>query len=248
VSESIGALLGAVLPAPERDAVLRRLGGDAPRASMLLGLLEFVGGTALLHDDANAFFHRLTDEVTTAFVEIANQRVPTPEEALGFTWSGAAIWLGWLLRPQTWLLISIPLVGLARVGTYLTVREPFGEPLLWAALRLKDLARELLRRGRLRLAFGAADLPDQVSRSGSTGLIVLASRPKAEWNDAVTIDVAGTHYRLLEHEEVVRPGGRRHRYHLVRIGEHDLIRRLIAYEPPQQVVAPRPDPASLDPG
>jgi hypothetical protein len=226
-----GALLGALLPAPERDAVARRLGGDAARASGLLGAVQFVVGVDLVHGSAMAYLTRLADEVATEFLGIAMRRSVSPEDALGLTWGGAVVWAGWLLRPTTWLLSSVPIVGLLRVATYLATREPIAEPAVWAALRLAQRARAAAAAVGERIAFASPAAADGLEREGDD-LLVYTPRARPDWTSAATIEVDGRFFRVASHDEAIRLGGRRHRYRLTLAGEHEVIRRFLRYEPP----------------
>lgn len=227
----LASLLGALLPSPERDAVARRHGGDAARASGLLGVVEFVVGLDLLYDSSIAWFQAITNEVTDAFLQVAARNSLSSGDALGFTWSGAVIWFYWLLRPATWLLISVPAVGLLRAAAYLTTRQPIAEPAVWAAVRLIQVARRALAASSERVEFGPAARPDEVEVDDDD-LLVYTPRPRPEWIPAATIEIAGRFYRVAALDETLRRCGRRHRYRLTPAGEHDVIRRLVRYEPP----------------
>lgn len=226
-----GALLGALLPSPERDGVARRFGGDAARASGLLGAAQFLIGVDLVHGDAMAYLTRLADQVAEEFLGIAMRRSVSPEDALGLTWGGAVVWAGWLLRPTTWLLLSVPIVGLLRVASYLTTRQPIAEPAVWAALRLAQRVRRAVGAVGERLAFASPAAADELERDGDD-LVVYAARARPEWSAAATIEVDGRFFRVAAHDEAARPGGRRHRYLLTLADEHAVIRRYLRYEPP----------------
>lgn len=227
----LASLLGALLPAPERDALARRHGGDAARASGLLGAIEFVVGLDLLYDSSMAWFHSVTNEVTDAFLQVAARNSLSSGDTLGFTWSGAVIWFYWLLRPATWLLLSVPAVGLLRAAAFLTTRQPVAEPAVWAAVRLVQFARRALAAGSELVEFGLAAQPDEVEVDADD-LLVYTPRLRPEWIPTATIEVAGRFYRVAELDETSRRSGRRHRYRLAPAGEHDVIRRLVRYEPP----------------
>lgn len=228
----LASLLGALLPEPERSALARRHGGDAPRASMLLGAAQFVLGARLVHDDVMSFLRRGAEAMTTEFMRLAETRQVTSEEALGLTWGGSVVWLHWLLRPTSWLLLSIPAVGLLRAAAYLGPREAIAEPSVWAVARLLRLGRRLVGAASERAEFGDAAALDEVVAEGAAILLVHAARPRPEWNDAVTIECGGRYFRVARHDEVHLHGVRRHRYRLVEAGEHDVIRRLLSYRPP----------------
>lgn len=228
-----GSLLGALLPEPQRGAVERRWGGDAPLVSFVLGFFEFVAGVNWLYQSAMAFLLPMADQIATAYLEEANRRTVGAEETAGFTLGGAVLWLVWLIRPTTWVLISIPLVGLLRVAAFMTTRQAIAEPAVWAGVRLVTLGRERVARTRERAEFGAATEPDEVDAEGGHELFVHTARPRSDWNEGVTIEVAGRYYRVTDLDFVARAGRRRYRYRLTEAGEHDVIRRYVGYELPK---------------
>ena len=121
----LASLLGALVPEPERGALVRRFGGDPPRASLLIGAVEFVAGLNFLYESGMAHFRAAGEAMAIEFLRQAERATPSTEQAMGLTLGGAVVWLAWLLRPTTWLLISIPLVGLLRSSAYLTASEIF---------------------------------------------------------------------------------------------------------------------------
>jgi hypothetical protein len=231
----LASLLAALLPEPERGALVRRHGGDPPRASMLVGATQFVLGARLVHDSVMSHLRRGAEAMSVEFLRLAETRQVRGEEALGLTWGGAVLWLDWLLRPTSWLLLSLPVVGLLRAAAYLGPREAIAEPSVWAAARIVRAARRALGAASVRAEFGDAAAPDEVSVEGDAVLLVHTARPRAEWNDAVTIEVDGRFFRVARHDEVHLHGRRRHRYRLAAAGEHDVIRRLLRYELPPPV-------------
>jgi hypothetical protein len=64
-------------------------------------------------------------------------------------------------------------------------------------------------------------------------LLVRTARPKREWRDGVTVEVAGSFYRVAARDLADGPAGRRHRYRLAPAPEHEVIRRLVRYAPPE---------------
>jgi len=228
----LASLIGALLPDPERSAFTRRWGGRPAPASMLLGIVEFVGGVHLVYESAMGYLAAVSAEMAAEYLRQAEQRSIGAAETLGLTWGGAVVWVTWLLQPTSWLLLSIPAVGLARSSAYLTVGEAFGEPLAWAALRFVETLRRLRDRAAERALFGSAESPDEIETDEDGALLVHTARPRPEWNDAVTIEIAERFYRMTRHEQVERAGGRRHRYRLVEAPEHEVIRRLVRYEAP----------------
>jgi hypothetical protein len=228
----LGSLAGALLPEPERGAVVRRFGGDPPFASLLIGALEFVGGTGLVHDNAMNHLRAWSDRLATEFLAVAERTALTAEQTVGFTWGGAILWLDWLLRPTSWLLLSLPLVGLLRVTAYFTVREAVAEPAAWAGARLLRLLRRARDAARERAEYGDAAQPDELVAGPLGELIVLTARLRPEWSDAVTIAIGERYYRVAGRDRSYRAGLKRHRYRLVEAPEHEVIRRFLRYEPP----------------
>ena len=245
----LASLIGALLPDPERSAFARRWGGRPAPASMLLGIVEFVGGVKLVYESAMSYLEAVSAQMVAEYLRQADQRSIGAAETLGLTWGGAVVWVTWLLHPTSWLLLSIPAVGLARSSAYLTVGEAFGEPLAWAALRFVEALRRLRDRAAERALFGSAVTPDEIETDEDGNLLVHTARPCAEWNDAVTIEIAERFYRMTRHDQVERAGARRHRYRLVEAPEHEVIRRLLRYRVPGSAGAERePDPAAAAPG
>jgi hypothetical protein len=228
----LASLLGALLPEPERGAFTRRFGGRPAPASMTLGTVEFAAGVLLVYESAMPVLRGAADAMATEFLRQADARPVTPGESLGVTLGGSVAWLAWFLSPSTWALLSIPIVGLLRVVTYMSSQEALGEPSVWALLRLGQAVCRQTRRATERATFGAADAPDEILAGENGALIVHTARPREEWRDGVTIEVAERFYRVAARDQVDRPGGRRHRYRLAPTPEHEVIRRLIRYEPP----------------
>lgn len=229
----LASLLAALLPEPERGDFERRWGGDPARASMAIGAAQFLAGAHLVYESARTFLYAGTAAITDEFWRQANQRSMGSDEILGFTWGGAVLWLGWLLQPTTWLLISIPLVGLLRVAAYLTTSQPVAEPVVWAAVRGASLARRIVGSASERAEFGAATSGEELVRDEAGDLLLLTPRRKPEWTEAATIEIDGRFYRIAEQDTVeAGPGRRQYRYRLVAAGEHDVIRRYLRYDPP----------------
>lgn len=238
----LASLLGALVPEPERSALVHRFGGDPPRASFLIGAIQIVAGANLLYESGMAHFRAAAEAMATEFLRQAERSTPSTGQALGLTLGGAVVWLAWLLRPTTWLVISIPLVGLLRSSAYLASRQAIAEPAVWAMLRLHAALMRLAGASRRRIEFGAADLPDEIEPGEGSGLAVLSARPKPAWNTLVTIEIDGRFYRLVLSDRVERDGRHRHRYLLEEAPEHEVIRRLLRYEPPAAPERPGPRP------
>jgi hypothetical protein len=249
VRRLLGSIVGAVLPEPQRSAIERRFGGDAALASFLFGLVQFPLGVKWLFESGMSALQAMADEIATAYVAEANQRTVGAEETLGLTWGGALLWIFWLMRPTTWLLISIPLVGLLRVAAFLSTRQAVAEPIGWALVRLLTYGAERAARARERAAFGGAGEEDEVEEGSGGELYVYTPRQREAWIDAATIEVAERYYRPRLLEPVERAGRRRYRYLLTPAGEHDVIRRFVRYELPKSGVrwAKPPAAAPADP-
>jgi hypothetical protein len=94
-SNPLLGLLAALLPAEERDALVRR--GAEPLAwSALLGLVEFFAGGSLLVSNAIAYFQPLADEAAARIMEMDPQQLRGHPE-VGHV--GAVIWLACRNRP-----------------------------------------------------------------------------------------------------------------------------------------------------
>lgn len=223
-------LLAALLPVAEREALVRR-GAEPLDWSVLLGLVEFFLGGAMLVADALAFFPPRADAAASRLLEIAEM---TPQEIqahpeIGHV--GAVIWLDWTLRPFTWLLASVALVGVVRLVAFGVSREVVGEPLVWLAVRAAQAVGRLLHGSRDLLRFGP-ERPDRVIREPGSDLVVLSCRPKPDWNERITIEIGERFYFLRRVEE--RQDGTWWAYaHVLHEMElNEIIRSLIRYIPP----------------
>lgn len=225
-------LLAALLPASERDGLIRRHGADPFVCSFLLGLLEFfLGGKALL-SNALSSYQELTSAIATHVVEHLDPRQLNSFEAkLAVTESGAVVWLTWAVRPATWLLASVPLVGIVRLVAFGVSRDAVGEPLVWLALRMAQAMRRLRRPLRTRLRFGPLR-PDRVLRDSECDMAVLSCRPKPDWNELVTVEIGERFYRLQRVEERRDGSWRAHAYLLDEADPNEVIRGLVRYERP----------------
>lgn len=226
-SNPLLGLLAALLPAPERDDLVRR--GAEPLAwSVILGLVELFLGVLLLVSDALAYFQSLADAAAAQIVEMDPRKLAANP---GFGHVGAVIWLSWATEPFTWLLASVALTGMVRLVTFGVTREVVGEPIVWLAVRIVQAVQRRLQGSRDLLRFGP-ERPDKVIRSPGGGLVVLSCRPKPDWNDRITIEIEERFYRLRGLEE--RQDGTWWAYaHLLReAADNEIIRGLIRYEPP----------------
>jgi hypothetical protein len=227
VPDPLLSLVAALLPAPERDALVRR--GAEPLAwSAVLGLVELFTGGALLVADAMAYFQPMADAAAAQIVEMDPRKLAGHPE-IGHV--GAVIWLAWVLSPYTWLLSSVALVGVVRLTSFGVNREVAGEPLVWLGVRIAQAVRLLLQVSRDLLRFGPAR-PDRMIRDPGGDLVVLSCRPKPDWNERITLEIDERFYRLRRVEE--RQNGTWWAYaHLLRAtGDDEIIRGgLIRYPP-----------------
>src|SRR5436309_2037305 len=125
-------LLAALLPAAERDALVRRHGAEPYGWSFVLGLVELYAGLKVLLANAAAAYLGMTSEIADYLLEHVDPRqLDSFSAKLAVTESGTVVWLVWALRPTTWLLLSVPLVGIARLVAFGVSRDAVGEPLVW---------------------------------------------------------------------------------------------------------------------
>jgi hypothetical protein len=232
--QALYGLLGSLLPQPERGELERSRGGNPAAWSFALGIVEFVGGARLLYDDAMRVMVRLVAASSGALFEQLDARASKDfDDWLAFTWSGALGWAAWAVRPWTWVLVSIPAVGLMRVVSYMSNQEAVGEPAVWLVLRLRAWARRRFAAASERRRFGG-ERADRVLRQADGSLVVLAARPRPEWNERVTIQVGERFYRVAEHRVRYEAGLASYGYTLREEDPNEIIRRLIVYQPPAE--------------
>lgn len=224
-------VFAALLPAQERAELIRRYGAEPVGWSAVLGVLEFYLGGKLLLANALSYIHTETDRLATYVVaHLDKQPLDTFEKSLAVTWGGSVVWLAWALRPMTWLLFSIPLVGIARLVAFGVSRDAVGEPLVWLGVRATQVLRRLFDKLERRRRFGPPR-PDRLLRGKGSDLVVLSCRPKPDWNERITIEIGERFYRLQRVEE--RLDGTRWGYaHLLQEADpNEIFRGLIRYEP-----------------
>jgi len=228
MNDLLAGLFAALLPNPERGDFSRRHGGDPAGWSLVLGLAEFLIGGVVMVSNGIDFFQRVAERNAAMFVDKLESATMSTKEVAGYTLSGVANWFEWLAEPWTWLLFLIPATGLLRLVTYGLHHEAAGEPLVWAGLRLWQLAGRRLGQSRDLLRYGP-ERPDRIVPSPG-GLIVLACRPKPDWSPLVTVEIREKFYRLLKTEE--RQDGQWwvHAYVMREMPESEVIRYLIRYE------------------
>lgn len=220
-------LLAALLPDPERGDFTRRHGVDPAGWSAFLGLAELFGGGAVVFSNGLNHFQRLTDQHAAYLMENVD---PKDFEAAwsAYVGSGPLTVLHWLVQPWTWVLISIPVVGVVRLVAYAVNQQAVGEPAVWAGVRLAQFLGRRLGQSRDLLRYGP-ERPDRIVPSPG-GLTILACRPKPDWNPLVTIEIRERFYRVLRTEE--RQDGQWwvYAYVMREMPESEVIRYLIRYQ------------------
>jgi hypothetical protein len=226
-------ILAALVPAAERDELIRRHDAEPVAWSVILGILEFYLGGRLLLTNAIAYFQTTTNVIAAQVVEHMDPRLlDSFENRVAIFWSGSLVWLAWALRPLTWLLASIPLVGLLRLAAFGINQDAVGEPLVWAGLRAAQAVRRGIGHIQRRRRFGPLR-PDRMLRGRDGALVVLSCRPKPDWNERITIEIDERFYRLQRVEER-RDGAWWVHAHLLREAHpNEIFRGLIRYEPPK---------------
>lgn len=221
-------LAAALLPGPEREVLVRR-GAEPAGISFFLGLAELLGGALLLISNALATFQGMADRNADFVVNQMDPRLLNSAAAkFAIVGNGPILWFTWAAHPLTWLLASIPLVGLARLVAFAATRESVGEPLIWLPLRIFQGIGRLLRKSERRVRFGG-QRPDKLLREGDR-LVILSSRPKPDWNDRVTIEVEERFYRLLKAEERQVGHAWAYAYVLAEAEPNEVIRGLVRWE------------------
>lgn len=224
-------VLAALLPEAERDELIRRHGVEPYTWSAVLGALELYGGGKLLLANALRYYQTATDVIAAYVVDQMDPRqLDSFDNRLALGWSGAVVWLTWALKPTTWLLVSIPLVGMARLVAFGVSRDAIGEPLIWVGVRTAQAGRKLLGTLQRRRRFGPLR-PDRVLRGRGTDLIVLSCRPKPDWNERITIAVGERFYRLQRVEERRDGAWWAHAHLLKEADPNEVFRGLVRYGP-----------------
>ena len=224
----LAGVLSALLPREPREAVVRRYGVEPAFWSLLLGFVEAFGGFFTLVDDYLRRIRGLIDQGTDAALPALERGDVDP---LAVMWGGAFAWVRWLTSPWTLFLVMVVLTGGARLVSFAITREAIGEPLVWLGWRLWRGARAPAVSTQHRLRFGPPR-PDRVLPTEDGGLLVLASEPRPEWNERVTIQVGERFFRLAEVGEHRAGGLLWHRYRLREEDPTAVIRALLLYEPP----------------
>lgn len=199
----IQGVYAALIPSPERDRFQERTGVSPLGFSVFLGIVEGAVGLTLYCSGALGFMEHYGTEhgmwVLEHYDEIqgATGRAPNTTDIR----AGAMFaFFTWHLKPIAWLYIAIALTGLMRCVAFLVAREAVAEPVVWAGLRLGQLLSGKARAKRREAALGPPRRDKFLLEDGSD-LVLLTMRPKPEWNERVTIEVRGKHYRLLRVED-----------------------------------------------
>jgi len=225
-------LVAALLPASARAAIARRHEVDPAIASLLLGIVEFYIGGKVLLANAMTWFETTTSDIANFVLERMDPRaLDSFDNKLAITESGAVVWIAWMIRPLTWVLFSIPLIGMVRLIAFAASRDTVGEPSVWLVVRAAQGAGRLVRALRRRLRFGPVR-PDRLLSEPGGALVVLSSRPKAEWNERITLAIGERFYRVDRTEERRDRGWWSHAYLLREADPNEIFRGLIRYEPP----------------
>lgn len=238
----VHGLAALFLPEPERAPLLRRTRMDVPRASYVLGLIEFFAAGLYLVHDYMRFAVAFVQQQTAAVVQSAPQTFDTFGGRLAFNWSGSIAWVAWLFRPTVWLLVGVVAVGGVRMVAFLVDREVVAEPWVWAPLRLVQALRRVVVRQARRLAFGPLRPDRRIEKPGGGELVILTCRERPGWNELITIEVDERFYRLVGVEERRDGPYRCYAYRLrERPDDAEVFRGLVRYEP--VAVPGRPDTA-----
>jgi hypothetical protein len=226
IDHLLRGLLIAFLPTPERDDLARDHGHSAPRWSLLVGLIQGPIGAALFVSGGLAFMRGSASILSWGMLENWQPGLSTNEIRA----TGVIGWLAWFLNPLAWPPAYIAMIGLARALAFAITREAMGEPLVIATIRLTQAWKQRSRIRRREEALGPIR-PDKLLREGDD-LVILASREKAGWREAVTIEIKGRFYRLTGVEEVADGHHRAIAYRLASQPPGALVRRLVRYTPP----------------
>ncbi|MCP4656530.1 MAG: hypothetical protein GY856_14050 [bacterium] len=222
-------ILALIMPDPERTELARRSRLDVPFWSFCIGVVEFLGFVLFLFHDGQQYIESAVVESTRMFVEEKGLGTSFAE-TLALFWSGAFAWLMWMTRPYTWFLGSFVVAGIGRMVAFGLSREAMGEPVVWASLRIFQVAGRLLRGSSRKLQFGPPR-PDRWLREPGSDLVLLTCRELPDWNEYVTIEVKEQFYRLNRVEERLDGAWKAYAYLLREEDPNEIIRALVRYEP-----------------
>jgi len=218
----------ALLPAPERQRFARERRLDAPLWSLALGLVQGGLGLVLFVVGGLAFTRGVSGDLSQGLIENWQPGLSTTH----FRATGLVGWLAWLIWPTSWPRSYLALVGLGRCLAFAITREAFGEPLLIPVIRVLQRASRRRREQAREARFGPLR-PDRILAEGEE-ILVVSSRPKPGWDEAVTVEIEDRYYRLASVEERTDGAWSSLVYRLREQDATSAIRRLVRYGPPRR--------------
>jgi hypothetical protein len=219
--------LFAFLPKQYRTTLLR--GGEVSRRSALLsGLIEFLASLDLLVHYYFAFANHWLASVPG---QVVNGSMMAEGE-VGLMGLGGFVLIGFILQPLTVVLLYFVVEGAARATAATVSGEIRGSLPFWLVAYLQAKWKEWREESKL-----GSRVPDLVENlAPESGELRIAScRPKADWDDRVTISYRQKLYELASQETGTAP--RRYIYVLRQKPEYKLIRALRYYDPEEVLTA-----------
>ncbi len=228
----LAAILALILPYPERQPYRRVVPVDIPFWSFVLGLAEFLGGGALAVHNGIQMLQQIARGNARAILDNNPGFLGSEEGAIAYGLSGSLNALVWFAMPTTWVLLSIPLVGMMRLVSFAASRETSGEFFAWVLVRLGQLANRQ-RRGAVKKARFGPRQPDRLIEEPGCDRVLLTSMRQPDWNELVTVEIDECFYKVIGEEERRMPGETFmvYAYKLQVEHENAVIRRLLRYEP-----------------
>lgn len=216
----------SLLPWPENERYGSRFEVNASRFSFLVGIIEAPVFALFFFFGAISFMQGTSPLLSMALLE--SYPVDLNTEHIRAT--GPMALLAWLLHPLAWFFLLQWATGTLRLISYATSRQPVGEPLVWAVLRLGGAIRELLLRAKQTRDTGPAR-PDRIILPSDGHLEILSSRNRPEWHDGTTLEFQGRffHYRCSEK----RQDGIHSilAYRFTELDPTEVVRGLVHYQP-----------------
>jgi len=236
----VRGLLVALLPAPERNRVQH---GDvsAARWSVALGAVQGFAGILLYVVGALDYMTGSIGYLNQALLE--SRMSLTETDIRG---GGLVSWFSWHLEPEAWLYIYLTFTGFVRAVGYFAAGVPIAEPVVVVAVRSIQALKRQAERGRVRSRLGPIREDRAVLEDGCD-LVLLAGRPKDDWDEDTTVKVGDRFYRILDVEERADGRHRTMAYRLGELDEHDAVRGLVSTSArlptniPDPIVRPGPD-------
>ena len=235
--EILAGLLSALVPGDVRDRLARRYDVDPPGWSCLVGAVELFGGALWLVDDFLVRIRGLVDRQADVVIDHVERSGMDADTALAVGWSGAYAWVVWLTSPVTLLVAISTLTGLVRLVAFSLTREAVAEPLVWLGWRLWEAFAVRPARAAAELRRFGPPRPDRLVTLPDGTLVVLAARPRPEWNELIDIEVRERFYRLAYVEERLDGRYHWHAHVLEELPESAVLRGLVRYEPPEPPAA-----------